>query len=159
MPFLPQSAPPPSGAVLEKLHTINSRCGYLPEEELRDAARELGLPLSEVYGAAAFYSDFSFKPRGRHTIQVCMGTACYIRGGDKILDKIKAILGIKEDETTEDGMFTVKTVHCLGSCGLSPAIRVDADTYGRLRPDRIARILKKYVPEGSKDWKARGEET
>jgi len=129
---------------LARLHAINAEHGYLPEEELRRAADELGVPLSQVYSAASFYAAFSFEPRGRHTIHVCQGTACYIRGGDKILDKLESMLEIKAGETTNDRLFTLETVYCLGSCSMGPVIRVDGDTYGRLRPDRLSRILKKY---------------
>jgi len=144
MPLIPQPPPPAGGALLARLHAINAEHGYLPEEELRRAADELGVPLSQVYSAASFYAAFSFEPRGRHTIHVCQGTACYIRGGDKILDKLESMLEIKAGETTNDRLFTLETVYCLGSCSMGPVIRVDGDTYGRLRPDRLSRILKKY---------------
>jgi NADH:ubiquinone oxidoreductase subunit E len=144
MPLIAQPAHPPGGALLSKLHAINSEQGYLPEEDLRIAANELGVPLSHIFSAAAFYSAFSFKPRGRHTVQICLGTACYIRGGDKLLEKLEAALEVRQGETTEDGMFTIETVYCLGSCSMSPVIRVDGDTYGRLKVDRIPRILRKY---------------
>ncbi len=144
MPLIPQPPPPAGGALLARLHAINAEHGYLPEEELRRAADELGVPLSQVYSAASFYAAFSFEPRGRHTIHVCQGTACYIRGGDKILDKLESMLKVKVGETTNDRFFTLETVYCLGSCSMGPVIRVDGDTYGRLRPDRLPRILEKY---------------
>ena len=144
MPLIAQPVHPPAGAMLTKLHAINSERGYLPEEDLRAAADELALPLSQMYSAATFYSAFSFKPRGLHTVQVCLGTACYIRGGDRLSEKLKTTLGVKEGETSEDGVFTIDTVHCLGSCSMSPVLRVDEDTYGRFKIDRIPRILKKY---------------
>jgi NADH-quinone oxidoreductase subunit E len=146
MPFIAQPPPPPGGALLTKLHTINAEHGYLPEEELRRAADELGVPLSQLYSTASFYAAFSFQPRGRHTIQVCLGTACYIRGGEKLLEKLESTLGVKPGETTDDLAFTLETVYCLGSCSMSPVVRVDGDTYGRLRADRLPRILKKYQP-------------
>jgi len=144
MPLIAQPLPPPGGALLTKLHAINAEHGYLPEEELRRAASELGVPLSQLYSTASFYAAFSFQPRGRHTIQVCLGTACYIRGGEKLLEKLETILGVKPGETTDDQAFTLETVYCLGSCSMSPVVRVDGDTYGRLRADRLPRILKKY---------------
>jgi NADH:ubiquinone oxidoreductase subunit E len=146
MPLIAQPVHPTAGAVLARLHAIHSEQGYLPEADLRAAADELAVPLSQLYSAAAFYSAFSFQPRGRHTAQVCLGTACYIRGGDRLLEKIETSLGVKQGETTEDGMLTIETVHCLGSCSMSPVIRVDEDTYGRLRVDRVTRILNKYRP-------------
>jgi len=144
MPLIAQPPPPPGGALLTKLHAINAEHGYLPEEELRRAADELGVPLSQLYSTASFYAAFSFQPRGRHTIRVCLGTACYIRGGEKLLEKLEATLGVKPGETTDDLAFTLETVYCLGSCSMSPVVRVDGDTYGRLRADRLPRILKKY---------------
>ena len=147
MPLIIQPPLPAGGAVLATLHHINSEHGYLPEEVLRSAAGELGIPLSRLYDAAAFYTAFSFKPRGRHTIQVCLGTACYIRGGDKLLEKLETTLGVKEGETTDDQTFTLETMFCLGSCGLSPVIRVDDDIYGRLKASHLPRILRKYRPD------------
>ncbi len=144
MPFIAQPPPPAGGALLTRLHAINAEHGYLPEEELRHAADELGVPLSQLYSTASFYAAFSFQPRGRHTIRVCLGTACYIRGGEKLLEKLEATLGVKPGETTDDLAFTLETVYCLGSCSMSPVVRVDGDTYGRLRADRLPRILKKY---------------
>ena len=129
---------------MARLHGINAEHGYLPEEELRGAAKELGAPLSQLYSAASFYSAFSFEPRGRHAIRICQGTACYIRGGDKILEKLKAVLGVKPGETTDDQLFTLETVYCVGSCSMAPVVRVDGDTYGRLKPDHLPRILEKY---------------
>ena len=152
MPLIPQPLALPGGALLARLHGINAQHGYLPEEALRGAADELGVPLSQVYSAASFYAAFSFEPRGRHTIRVCQGTACYIRGGDKILEKLKAILGVKPGETTGDRLFTLETVYCVGSCSMAPVVRVDGDTYGRLKPDRLSRILTKYRP--AKEQKA-----
>ena len=146
MPLIAQPSPPAGGAVLDRLHRINAQHGYLPEGDLRNAAEELGVPLSQIYSAASFYTAFSFTPRGRHTIQVCLGTACYIRGGDKLLEKLEASLGVKEGETTDDLRFTLETVYCLGSCSMAPVIRVDDDTYGRVKVEYLPRLLKRYGP-------------
>ncbi len=144
MSLIPQPPPPPGGALLARLHEINAKYGYLPEAELRRAADEMGVPLSQLYSSASFYAAFSFEPRGRHTIQVCKGTACYIRGGDKILEKLESMLGVKAGGTTADRLFTLETVYCVGSCSMGPVIRVDGDTYGRLRPESLPRVLEKY---------------
>ena len=144
MPLIKQPPAPEGGAVLARLHAINAEYGYLPEEALREAAKELGVPLSQVYGAASFYAAFSFEPRGRHTIRVCQGTACYIRGGDKILEKLESTLDVHPGETTADRRFTLETVYCVGSCSMAPVVRVDGDTYGRLKPERVERILRQY---------------
>ena len=147
MPLIAQPAPPPGGGLLARLHEINAEHGYIPEEALREAAEDMGVPLSRLYSAASFYSAFSFKPKGRHSIQVCLGTACYIRGGDKLLEKLEKTLGIKPGETTDDGLFTLETVHCVGSCSMSPVMRVEGETHGRLKADRLRRILKIYGKE------------
>jgi NADH-quinone oxidoreductase subunit E len=146
MPLIAQPPPPAGGALLARLHAINAEYGYLPEDELRRAADELDVPLSQLYSAATFYAAFSFEPRGRHTVHVCLGTACYIRGGEKLLEKLEAILGVKPGETTADRAFTLETVHCVGSCSMSPVMRVGGATYGRLKADLLPRILKKYQP-------------
>jgi len=144
MPLIAQAPPTPGGAVLARLHAINAAHGYLPAEELRRAAVELAVPLSQLYSAASFYAAFSFEPRGRHTIHACQGTACYIRGGDKLLDALETTLGVPQGETTADRCFTLETVYCLGSCSLAPVIRVDGDTYGRMKADRLPHVLKRY---------------
>ena len=146
MPLIPQPPALAGGALMSRLHSINAEHGYLPEEDMRRAAGELGMPLSQLYSTASFYASFSFEPRGRHTIRICKGTACYIRGGDQILEKLEATLGVKPGNTTSNRLFTLETVYCVGSCSMAPVVRVDGDTYGRLKPDRLARILKKYQP-------------
>jgi NADH:ubiquinone oxidoreductase subunit E len=135
---------PEAGAVLTALHDISVRFGYLPEDEVRRAASELGVPLSQMFSAATFYAAFTFKPCGRHKIQVCEGTACYVKGAATLMAKLRSELGIQPDETTADLAFTLKRVRCVGSCGLAPIVRVDDDTHGRLTPAALAAILDTY---------------
>ena len=135
---------PDAGAVLTALHDITARCGYLPEGEVRQAAAELGVPLAQMFSAATFYAAFSFKPCGRHKIQVCEGTACYVKGASALMTKLQTELGIQIDETTDDLAFTLKRVRCVGSCGLAPVVRVDDDTHGRLTPAALSTILARY---------------
>jgi len=135
--------------VLARLHEIHAALGYLPEADLRTATQDLAVPLSQMYSAASFYAAFSFEPRGKHTVHVCLGTACYIRGGDRLLEKIETLLAVRPGGTTTDGMFTLETVHCLGSCSMAPVIRIDEGTHGRLKVDRVSRILKRYRPGGT----------
>lgn len=135
---------PSSGAVLAALHGITEQFGYLPQEELRKTASEMGIPLAQMLSAATFYSAFTFKPSGRHKIHVCDGTACHVKGASALLEGIKSILGIEEDETTSDGNFTLKSVRCLGSCGLAPALSIDGDTHGRLTADALNAIIDEY---------------
>ena len=126
------------------LHEINARCGYLPADEVRRAARDLGVPLSVIYSAATFYALFSFKPCGQHKLQVCEGTACYVKGAAALLSKLQQELGIQIDQTTDDLLFTLKRVRCVGSCGLAPVVRVDEETFGRLTLADLESILAKF---------------
>jgi NADH-quinone oxidoreductase subunit E/NADP-reducing hydrogenase subunit HndA len=135
---------PEPGAVLAALHEITARSGYLPEDELRQAAAELGVPLSLMFSVASFYAAFTFRPCGRHKVHVCEGTACYVKGSPELLARLRANLGLAPDETTADLAFTLKRVRCVGSCGLAPVVRVDGDTYGHLTPSALDEILAKY---------------
>lgn len=123
--------------------------GYLPKEVLIEVGNQLGLSFVEVYGVVTFYSQFHLQPRGKNVIRVCMGTACHVRGGDQILEKIKSQLKIDDGETTEDLQFTLETVACIGACGLAPVIMINDETYGRLEPKNIPDILRDYKTEDS----------
>ena len=136
--------PPEAGVVLTALQDITVRRGYLPEDEVRKAAVELGVPLSQMFSAATFYAAFSFKPCGRHKLQVCQGTACYVKGAAALMAQLEAALGIAPDQTTDDLAFTLKTVRCVGSCGLAPIVRVDDETFGRLTPADLDAVLAQY---------------
>lgn len=138
---------PESGGVLAALHKVNAACGYLPEAELRQVASDLGVPLSQVFSAAAFYAIFSFKPCGRHLLQVCEGTACYVKGSTGLLAFLAAELGLTPEKTTDDQAFTLKKVRCVGSCALAPVVRMDKDTFGRVTPANLTRILDMYRKE------------
>ncbi len=138
---------PEAGAVLTTLHEINARCGYLPADEVRQAAIDLGVPLSVMYSAATFYALFSFKPCGRHKLQVCEGTACYVKGAAALLAELQKELGIQVDQTTDDLLFTLKRVRCVGSCGLAPVLRVGEETFGRLTADDLEAVLARFRGE------------
>jgi NADH-quinone oxidoreductase subunit E/NADP-reducing hydrogenase subunit HndA len=135
---------PDAGVVLAALHEITARRGYLPEDDIRQVAGELGVPLSQVFSAATFYAGFSFEPVGHHRLQVCEGTACYVKGAPALMAQLESELGIASDETTDDLAFTLKRVRCVGSCGLAPVLRLDGETYGRLAPGDLGSILNKY---------------
>lgn len=139
---------PQAGAVLAALHDITAQHGYLPANEVRRAAAGLGIPLSQIFSAATFYATFSFKPPGRHKLQVCEGTACYVRGSAALLEQLAHDLGIEVDETTKDLLFTLKRVRCVGSCGLAPVIRVDGETFGRLTADDLVAIVDQFRNDG-----------
>lgn len=134
------------------LQEIQARFHYLPEEGLRALARRLRLPLTEIFHVATFYNCFSLKPRGQHHVRVCLGTACHVRGGQKILDKVLRELQLPASGTTSDFEFTVEPVRCLGCCGLAPVVRVDQSTFGHLVQTRIPRMLKRFSkpPVGAK---------
>ncbi|NLB84076.1 MAG: NADH-quinone oxidoreductase subunit NuoE [Synergistaceae bacterium] len=133
-----------TGGLIPILQQVQEEIGYLPLEALETISLELKIPTSEIYGVATFYAQFHLKPRGRHIIRVCRGTACHVRGSLKILNSVKEITGASENETTEDLRFTVEPVACLGACGLAPVMVVDTQTFGRLTPDMVQGILDKF---------------
>ena len=132
------------GGLIPILQEIQHEFGYLPEEALVTVSKELKIPKADIYGVATFYAQFHLKPRGRHIIRVCRGTACHVRGSLKIMEKVKQILNVEENDTTEDLRFTLEPVACLGACGLAPVMMIDDDTHGRLTPDKVQSILDKY---------------
>ena len=133
------------GALMPVLQKAQEIYGYLPVEVQSMVAEGLGISLSEVYGVATFYSQFSLNPKGEHRISVCLGTACYVKGADKILEGLEQRLGIKCGECTPDGVFSIDSCRCVGACGLAPVMMIDDDVYGRMTVDQIDDILKKYT--------------
>lgn len=133
------------GALIPVLQEAQGLYGYLPEEVLDSISRALTIPLSRVYGVATFYSQFYLSRRGRHTVRVCRGTACHVRGGKNVLKAVQQALGIGENQTTPDYQFTFETVACLGACALSPVLLVDKKYYGKLTPGRVEKILKQHM--------------
>ncbi len=137
------------GSLIQVLHLSQEIYGYLPMHVLETIAEGLSLPLSEVTGVATFYSFFSTTPRGAHTIRVCLGTACYVRGGKKLVDRLMETLHVELGGTTEDGLFTLEVARCIGACGLAPALMIDDVVYKQVSPNRLDAILAKYsLPEG-----------
>ncbi len=128
-------------SILQEVQVLHN---YLPEEVLKYVAERLNLPLARVYSIATFYKTFSLEPRGKHLIRVCLGTACHVRGGPRILETAERILGIKADETTPDYKFTLESVNCLGCCALGPVMVVDDEYYGKLPPANVKKILRQY---------------
>ena len=135
------------GALLPILHEAQEVYGYLPIEVQQRVADGLGISLSEVYGVATFYSRFSLTPKGKHRISVCLGTACYVKGADKILAEVEKKLGIKSGDCTEDGLFSIDSCRCVGACGLAPVMMIDEEVYGKLTPAMVDKILDKYIKE------------
>ncbi|NJD04556.1 MAG: NADH-quinone oxidoreductase subunit NuoE [Ruminiclostridium sp.] len=132
------------GALIPVLHEAQTINGYLPESVLKEIAAGLNIPLAEVYGVVTFYTQFSLKPKGKFKVQLCMGTACYVKGAEKILEKLKEKLGIMVGECSEDGSFSLDACRCIGACGLAPVMMINDDVYGRLVPEDIDGIIEKY---------------
>ncbi len=136
-----------AGALMPVLHEAQNIYGYLPFEVQTVIAEELNVPLAEVYGVATFYSQFSLNPKGKHQVSVCLGTACYVKGSDKVLEEVEKELGIKCGECTADRSFSIDSCRCVGACGLAPVMIVDGEVYGRLTAKEVAGILKKHREE------------
>lgn len=132
------------GAVMRALQAAQDIFGHVPKDVQIKIAEGLGATLSEVYGVATFYSQFALEPSGEYRIGVCLGTACYVKNSQAILDKVSATLNTPVGKTTSDGLFTIKDTRCLGACGLAPVMMINDDVYGRLVPDDIPGILEKY---------------
>lgn len=126
------------------LQDIQARHGYLPREALARVAEKLDIPPIQIYSVATFFKAFSLRPKGGHTIHVCLGTACHVRGAERVLGKIKRDLDIDVDETTKDMNFTLKTVNCLGACALGPIVEIDGKYHGHMNTTKVESVLKKY---------------
>ena len=128
--------------LLSVLQDIQAECGYLPEEKLIETAKTLDMPLIDVYGVATFYKSFSLKPRGRHQIKACLGTACHVRRANRIVEEIGRKLDLKPGETSENGEFSLETVMCLGCCAIGPVVVIDGKYYGRMALTKVESILR-----------------
>ena len=130
------------GELINILHKAQDTFGYLPREVQEIIARQLSIPVSKVYGVVTFYSFFTMTPKGEHPISVCMGTACYVRGAEKVLDEFNRVLGINVGETTSDGKYSLSSLRCVGACGLAPVVLIGEKVYGRIVPGDVEKILK-----------------
>jgi len=133
-----------AGYLIPALKEAQDLFGYLPMEVQRTLAEGLHIPASHIYGVVTFYSFFTITPRGRHTIRLCLGTACYVKGSKEMLEKIVREVGINVGETSEDGRFTLEAVRCLGACGLAPVMLIGEDTHGNIHPPDTVKILEGY---------------
>ncbi|OQX95031.1 NAD(P)H-dependent oxidoreductase subunit E [candidate division KSB1 bacterium 4572_119] len=131
-------------SIIPVLQEIQATYNYLPKEELQYISEKMDIPLIELFSIASFYSSFSLTPRGKHLVQVCLGTACHVRGAHRVLDESKKRLQIEPDETTDDQQFTLKTVNCLGACALGPIVVIDNDYHGNTRAQKVNAILAQY---------------
>lgn len=136
-------------ALIEILHKAQELFGYLDAPVLRHVARSLKLPPSRVYGVATFYHLFSLKPQGEHVCVVCMGTACYVKGADRLLERAEAFAGCKAGQTTRDGKVSILTARCIGACGIAPAVVYDQATAGKQTIEQVEAHLKGWLPHGS----------
>ncbi|MDQ5986776.1 MAG: NADP-reducing hydrogenase subunit HndA [Syntrophus sp. SKADARSKE-3] len=132
------------GGLIPVLEEAQVALEFLPVSVQKRIAKGLNLPLSRVYGVVTFYSFFTMTPRGRHTVRVCLGTACYVRGGKAIAESLEKTFGVKEGETTPDRRFTYESVRCLGACGLGPVVVIDEEVHGRVKPGKLKDILNHY---------------
>ncbi|KAI4453956.1 nadh-quinone oxidoreductase e subunit [Holotrichia oblita] len=139
--------PTKEGALISVLHNAQDIFGYLPAEVQNHVAAKLGIPASKVYGVVTFYSFFTMKPKGRFKFNVCTGTACFVRGAEKVLDELKKELGIDVGETSEDSMFSLDALRCVGACGLAPVVSVNGKVYGRVTPENISDIVEEQMAE------------
>ena len=136
-----KNEPTPTMMILED---IQKEYGYIPLEVQELVSKLTGTPVSEIYGVVTFYSFFSMVPKGKYVIGVCLGTACYVKGAQLVLDKFSEILGIKPGQTTEDGLFTIDVLRCIGACAIAPAVSINGKVYPQCKVDNVANIIKEY---------------
>ena len=129
------------------LSDIQKEYGYIPLEVQEIVSKKLGITTSDIYGVVTFYSFFSLTPKGKYVIGVCLGTACYVKGGQNVIDKFASLLKIKPGETTEDGLFTLDALRCIGACGIAPAVTINGKVYSKVTVDEVAKIIDSYRKE------------
>ncbi len=142
-----QSYSQEEGALIPVLQSVQNLLGYLPEEALKQISVKMNIPFSEVTGVVTFYSYFSTVPRGEYIVRVCLGTACYVRGGKEVLEAFRNYLGINVGETTEDKLYSLEVGRCFGACGLAPVVMINDDVHQRVKPSKIKELLKSYQGE------------
>lgn len=135
------------GNLIMVLHKVQEEYGYIPRPVAIELGRVLNVPLAKIYGVVTFYHFFKLEKPGKHTIQVCMGTACYLKGGQDLIQELENVLGIGVNQTTEDGQFSLEAVRCVGCCGLAPVMVIGEEVYGKLVPDSLPEILAKYTEQ------------
>lgn len=135
------------GGLIPALHEIQQIYGYLLEEALQVLSEGLNIPMTEIYGVASFYHLFSLEPKGKHIIRVCLGTACYVKGGQNLLNRLSQELNVEVGKTSSDGKFTLEATRCLGACGLAPVMTIDDKVYAKVTLEDVGRILYEYIEE------------
>jgi len=136
--------PDKRGCIIAILHEIQNKYNYLPQEELRYVSKKTGVRLTQIYSIINFYNRFSLEPKGKHQICVCLGTACHVKGAERIIDAVERDLDIKEGETTGDMKFSLDVVRCIGACSLAPVVVINGETYREVTPKKMSKILEQY---------------
>lgn len=131
--------------LIQILNEVQETYGYIPENIQLEVSKYLGMEMAEIYGVITFYARFTLKPKGKYNIAVCLGTACFVKGSEKILDKVKQKLGIDVGETTPDGKFSIEATRCIGACGLAPVFTVNDEVYGKATPELVDKVLDEYI--------------
>lgn len=131
--------------LIRVLHHAQGLFGYLPKEVQQFVGKEMNIPVSKIYGVITFYSFFRMQPIGEYSVSVCMGTGCFVKGSQNIMEQFKTVLKIQPGETTEDGMFTLSDVRCIGACGLAPVVTINEDVHGNLKVDQVRDIISDYL--------------
>jgi NADH-quinone oxidoreductase subunit E len=132
------------GSLIMMLHRIQEEFGFIPREAAERLSRTVGLPLAKIYGVITFYHFFKTTKPGKHRLAICLGTACYLKGSQDLIDEAQSILNIKGDEVTDDGLFNIDEVRCLGCCGLAPVLMIDNEVFGKVTKDQLPEIIAKY---------------
>ena len=126
------------------LSTVQKKYGYIPLEVQEIISEKTGIPVAEIYGVVTFYSFFSLKPKGKYVLGICLGTACYVKNSQQVVDKFSSLLGIQPGETTKDGLFTIEAIRCIGACALAPAMSINGKVYPKVTPDQVGKIIDEY---------------
>ena len=131
--------------LIQILNEVQEKYGYIPEFAQSSIAEYLGIEKAQIYGVITFYSRFTLEPKGKYNVSICLGTACFVKGSEKLLDKAKEILKIKEGQTTSDGKFSIDATRCIGACGLAPVFTVNEEVYGKATPELMEKVIKEYM--------------
>lgn len=133
--------------LIQILNQVQEKYGYISQDAQKEISEYLDISMAEVYGVITFYSRFTLKPKGKYNIAVCLGTACFVKGSEKVLDKVKEILKIDVGQTTEDGLFSIEATRCVGACGLAPVFTVNDEVYGKATPEMVESVIKRIKEE------------
>jgi NADP-reducing hydrogenase subunit HndA len=138
---------PEKDNLIQILNSVQEHYGYIPKHAQEEISEYLNMPMAEIFGVITFYSRFTLEPKGKYNIAVCLGTACFVKGSEKVLDKVKEVLKIDVGQTTEDGLFSIEATRCVGACGLAPVFTVNDEVYGKATPDMVESVIKRIRDE------------